>query len=152
VSDAQPGAAAVETPVQRPRPIRLVLTLLNDRRMRYLIVGGISAVVYYVIFSVGWLVSARHIPYLAMAAIANVLNAVVMYPLYRKGVFQSTGPIIPGFLKFYVICFWSLLYTMVGLPLLVEVAHVPVLIAQAILIVTAPLINYQFNKYWAFRR
>jgi putative flippase GtrA len=132
--------------------VRLTRRLLGDRRMRYLLVGGVSAGVYYVIFAAGWLMLHGRIPYLAMAVIANVLNALIMYPVYRRGVFRSTGPVVAGFLKFYVICFWSLVYTLAGLPLLVEVARLPVLLAQAILIVTAPLINYQLNKYWAFKR
>jgi putative flippase GtrA len=44
-----------------------------------------------------------------------------------------------------------LLTTLVGLPLLIEVAHVPVLISQAVLIVAVPLINYQVHRFWTFR-
>ncbi|MEU7868203.1 hypothetical protein [Dactylosporangium sp. NPDC049140] len=56
------------------------------------------------------------------------------------------------FARFYVICLWALVFMYVGLPLLVELAHVAVLPAQALLIVTAPLINYRPSKLWAFRR
>lgn len=134
------------------RIARLVRDILADRRVRYLEVGGIAAVTYYGIFSAGWLLSGHRIPYLAMAVIANFLCGVLTYPLYRRQVFQATGPWIPGFLKFYLVCLWALGFSLVGLPLLVEIAKVPVLIAQAIIIVVSPVINYQMSKYWAFRR
>ena len=37
-----------------------------------------------------------------------------------------------------------------GLPVLVQVAHVPVLAAQAALLCAQPLINYQVLRLWAF--
>ncbi|MDG6107414.1 GtrA family protein [Dactylosporangium aurantiacum] len=132
--------------------MRTVVMLYNDRRVRYLAVGGVSAVSYYGFFAAVYLLTRDHLHYLIPTIIANFFCAVVTYPLQRHFVFQSKGPIIAGFLKFYVICLWALAFTLLGLPLLVEVFHVPVLIAQAILIVVAPVINYQLSKLWAFRR
>lgn len=125
--------------------------VLGDRRVRYVVVGGISAVVYYALFSAGWLLSAGRIPYLVMAVLANFGCAVLTYPMQRLGVFQFTGPWLAGFLRFYLVCLWALVFAFVGLPLLVEVVHLPVLLAQAIVVVVSPLINYQISKYWAFR-
>jgi putative flippase GtrA len=41
--------------------------------------------------------------------------------------------------------------SLIGLPPLVEWLKVPVLLAQAVIIVITPLINYPINKYWTFR-
>ncbi|GAB3865807.1 GtrA family protein [Dactylosporangium cerinum] len=139
-------------PATRSWPVRTAVTLCQDRRVRYLAVGGVSAVSYYGFFAGAYLLTRDHVHYLILTIIANLVCAVVTYPLQRQFVFQSTGPVISGFLRFYVICLWALGFTMFGLPLLVEVCHVPVLIAQLILIVAAPLINYQLSKLWAFRR
>jgi putative flippase GtrA len=122
-----------------------------DRRVRYLLVGGVAAVVFYGVFSGGWLLLHRHAPYLAMVLAANLVTAVSTYPLYRRHVFASTEPWLRGFLRFYVVCFGSLVFNLVGLPLLVEAARVPVLVAQAIVIVVTPLVNYQVNRCWTFR-
>ena len=129
----------------------LIDRLAQDRRVRYVFAGGVAALIYYLVFSGGWLLSAGRMPYLAMAVVANLVTAITTYPLYRRGVFRVTGPWLSGFLRFYVICLWSLAFGFVGLPLLIEVAGVPVLLAQAIVIVASPLINYQVNKFWAFR-
>jgi putative flippase GtrA len=126
--------------------------VLSDRRVRYVAVGAISSAVYYALFTAIYLTTRHHLHYLAIPVLANLGCALATYPLLRRWVFQATGPLVQGFLKFYVICLWALLFTYAGLPLLVELAHVPVLLAQAILIVTAPLINYQLSKFWAFRR
>lgn len=134
------------------RPYLIVGRLLDDPRVRYLFAGGLAAVVYYAVFSGGWLLSGGRLPYLAMAVVANLVTAVTTFPVYRHVVFRASGPWLPAFLRFYVICFWSLVFTLGGLPLLVEVGNVAVLPAQAVLIVVSPLINYQVNRLWAFRR
>jgi putative flippase GtrA len=121
-----------------------------DRRIRYLMVGGVAAVVFYGVFSAGWLLLAGRVPYLGMVLVANIVTAVSTYPLYRRKVFAATGW-LRGFLRFYVVCFGSLVFNLVSLPLLVEAAHVPVLLAQAIVIVVTPLVNYQVNRCWTFR-
>jgi putative flippase GtrA len=122
-----------------------------DRRVRYLFVGGVAAIVFYGVFSAGWLLWEGRVPYLGMVLIANIATALSTYPLYRRGVFRATGPWWPGFLRFYAVCFWSLVFNLVSLPLLVEVVHLPVLVAQAIVIVVTPLVNYQVNRCWTFR-
>jgi putative flippase GtrA len=162
MTDTTAAAAAAAPP--RSWLARTAITLYNDRRVRYLGVGGVSAVSYYGFYTALYLLtpddfygrvfmlSGEQLHYLVPTVLANFLCGVVTYPLQRHFVFQSKGPVLSGFFKFYVICLWALLFTWAGLPLLVEVFNVPVLIAQAILIVVAPLINYQLSKLWAFRR
>lgn len=140
-------AWVARVPVLGPVAVRL----FNDRRVRYLLAGGIAAVVSYVLFAVGWLLFSE-VGYYAVMVGANFLTAVTTYPLYRNGVHQVTGPWLSGFARFYVTCFWALLFGVAGMPLLVEVMGVPVLVAQAIVIILWPLINYQIHKHWAFKR
>jgi putative flippase GtrA len=138
----------VDTPPARRHIIR---ALIDDQRVRYLATGGITAVVYYAIFSAGWLLLDGRIPYLLMAVIANMATAVLTYPIYRVAVFRASGPWLSGFARFYAVFVWGLVFSLGGLPLLVEVLHVNVLVSQAIILVASPLINYQLHKLWAFR-
>ncbi|WP_238008304.1 GtrA family protein [Dactylosporangium sp. AC04546] len=135
----------------RPRLTRTVVAFANDRRVRYLLVGGVSAVSYYGFYAGLYLLTRDWLHYLVPAFAANLLCAVVTYPLQRRFVFRSRSPLVAGFVKFYVVCLWALGFTLVGLPVLVELAGIPVLVSQAILIVTAPIINYQLTKFWVFR-
>jgi putative flippase GtrA len=59
--------------------------------------------------------------------------------------------VIAGFLRFYVVCVWAMVFNLGGLWLLVDVVRLHVLIAQAIVIVLGPLMNYQASRLWAFR-
>ena len=129
----------------------LVSRLAADQRARYVAAGSVGAAVYYGLFAAGWLTLGRWIPYLAVSVLASTFTAVLTYPLYRCLVFRTGGSVLAGFLRFYVVCVWALLFAVAGLWFLVEVAGLNPLIAQAIVIMVGPLINYQAGRLWAFR-
>jgi putative flippase GtrA len=131
---------------------RAVTRTAGDRRVRYLFAGAVAAIVFYGSFAAGWLASAGQISYLLLTVLANLVTALSTYPLYRSVVFAARGPWVGGFVRFYLTCLGSLGFALAGMPVLVELAGVPVLAAQAILIVLVPLVNYQVNKYWTFRK
>src|SRR5690242_17029622 len=107
----------------------LVRRLAGDRRVRYLLAGGLAAAVYYATFTAGWTVSRHSWPYLAVAVLANFVTTVVTYPVYRSLVFRVDGPWLAGFFRFYILCIGALLINVVCLPALVEIAGWNVLIA-----------------------
>jgi putative flippase GtrA len=127
------------------------MRLLGDRRIRYAGAGAVGAVLFYGLFSAGWLVLGHRVPYLLIATLASTLTAVLTYPLYRSLVFRATGPVLAGFLRFYAVCVWALVFSLGGLWTLVEVIGWHPLVAQAIVIILGPLINYQAGRLWAFR-
>ena len=129
----------------------MIRALLADRRVRYLIAGGFAALLYYGCFAAGWTLAGHRVPYLVVAFAANLVTAPVVYQVYRRLVFRVGGAWWAGFARFYVLSGGSLLIITVGLPLLVELAHLPVLLAQALVIVGSPLVNYQLGRVWAFR-
>lgn len=120
--------------------------------MRYVFAGSLGAGVYYVLFSLGWLALARWVPYLVLAVAASTMTAIITYPVYRNVVFRTGGPILRGFLRFYVVCLWAMFFNVAGLAALVELVRLPVLVAQAIVLVVGPVINYQAGRLWAFRQ
>ena len=121
------------------------------RAVRYLLAGGTAAVLYYAVFAAGWSTLGGRMPYLVVAVLANLVTALPTYQIQRRLVFRATGPWWRGFLRFYVLCLGSLACVTAGLPLLVEVAGLPVLVAQALVIGGSPLVNYQLARLWAFR-
>jgi putative flippase GtrA len=131
--------------------ITLLARIAADRRARYVFAGGLSAAVYYGLFAAGWLALSHRVPYLAVSVVASTLTAVVTYPVYRCVVFRAGGGVLAGFLRFYLVCVWALGFAVGGLWFLVEVAGLDPLVAQAIVIVLGPLINYQAGRLWAFR-
>ena len=129
----------------------MIARLAADRRVRYVVAGGIGAAVYYSLFTLGWLTVSRRVPYLLIATVASTLTAILTYPIYRWFVFRTTGPWVAGFLRFYVVCVWALIFSLGGLWTLVEVIGLHPLLGQAIVITLGPLINYQAGRLWAFR-
>jgi putative flippase GtrA len=125
---------------------------VRDRRVRYVAVGALSSATYYGLFSAVWLAGGGSIPYLAVAVLANGATAALTYPLYRRGVWRTTAQGLRGFFRFYAVTLWALAFNLVALPILVEWVGLPVLLAQAIIIIVSPLINYQLMRFWAFRR
>ncbi len=123
----------------------------RDRRVRYVVAGALSSGTYYALFSLGWLALGGRVPYLGLVVLVNIVTAVLTYPLYRQRVFASSGPVLSGFFRYYVTSLAGVAFFFVGLPLLIEVAGVPVLVAQAGLLVALPLVNYQVFRRWAFR-
>jgi putative flippase GtrA len=131
---------------------RPAVALLNDRRVRYVMAGGVTAVIYYGFFSALFLPLGERLHYLLIMVVANFLTTVAAYPLYRHGVYQVQHGGWGQFFRFYLTCLWALVFGLVVMPLLVEVVKLPVMLAQAIVIVVFPLINYQLQRRWAFRR
>ena len=129
----------------------LVARRADDRRVRYVLAGGLGAILYYGLFAAGWLALAHRIPYPVVSMLASTLTAVLTYPVYRCLVFRTGGSWLTGFLRFYVVCVWAMVFAVGGLWFLVEVAGLHPLLAQAIVIVIGPLINYQAGRLWAFR-
>ncbi|HEU4349999.1 MAG TPA: GtrA family protein [Actinoplanes sp.] len=117
-----------------------------------MLAGGISALVFYGLFTAGWFTLAHRLPYLLISTLASTFTAILTYPIYRSAVFRADGPVLAGFLCFYVVCVWAMAFSIGGLWALVELAGLHPLPAQAIVITLGPLINYQAGRLWAFRR
>ena len=54
-----------------------VTAVARDPRVRYVAAGGVSAVVYYTLFTAGWLLLPHRLPYLGMAVVCSSLTAVL---------------------------------------------------------------------------
>ena len=136
-----------------PKPsASTVSKVAGDHRVRYLIVGAGTNVLYFGLFWLGWHFLQDSIPYLAVTAAANFSTALIVYPLYRDFVFGSTSAgWIRGFAKFYTVYLFGLGCSLLGMPLLIEVLGLPVLLAQALLIAAIPVASYLLHHFWTFR-
>jgi putative flippase GtrA len=124
----------------------------GNPRVRYLIVGAGTNVLYFGLFWLGWHLLQGTAPYLAVTAAANFATALIVYPLYRDFVFGSaTAGWIRGFAKFYTVYLMGLACSLLGMPLLIELLGFPVLLAQALLIAIVPVVSYLLHHFWTFR-
>ena len=120
--------------------------------VRYGVVGGSSALVYYGLFLAGlrWLSPPLH--YLAVILLAHAMSMAFAFPLQRRFVFASRRRAVPDFLRFATVYASGLVASLVGVPLLHGVASLPVELAQALVIVTVPIASFLLHNFWTFRR
>lgn len=123
---------------------------MRDHRIRYLMVGAGTNLLYFALFWLGWQLLEGTVPYLVVTAGANLGTAVLVYPAYRGFVFGSTTTWLKGFWKFYTVFVIGLVASLVGMPLLIEVLGVPVVVAQAIVIAVVPVVSYLLHRFWTF--
>ncbi|WP_182905471.1 GtrA family protein [Microbispora sp. H13382] len=122
------------------------------QRITYLLAGAATAGVYYVLLGLGLLLTRNSVPYLFLVVGCHFVTVVTVYPAYRLVVFRGcTVGWITGYLRFYAVGLTFLGVSVVGLPLLVEFAGIPLMAAQALIILLSPPLSYLANRFWAFR-
>jgi putative flippase GtrA len=145
-----------EAPRDAPRfsPVALVRRLLGDERVRFILIGGVNTVVGYLFFVVVHLTLGDVIGDLLTLYVAYVPATLVAFVLHRHVTYRRTGTgnVVIDFFRFQSVYLVSLLINSVALVLLVELAHVPTLIAQALIVVVTTLVSYFGHKFFSFRR
>jgi putative flippase GtrA len=118
--------------------------------IRYAIVGvaqnGANLAVYAVLV-------AASVPFLLAAAIAAIVALTLSFVLNRRWTFPGTGDRTTGrALRFVAV--WAA-FVAVALPtlaLLVDVAHMPRVLSQAIIIFVGAPLSYFIQRQWTFRQ
>ncbi|MEU4540994.1 GtrA family protein [Streptosporangium sp. NPDC023825] len=111
-----------------------------------------TALLYCSLLGLGLLAANDAVPYLLLAMAAHLTTVVIVYPWYRLVVFRAHGRSwLTGYLRFYAVGLGFLATSLAGLPVLVEVFHLPVMAAQALLLVVSPTVSYAIHRVWTFR-
>jgi len=128
--------------------------LVADERVRFLVVGGINTVVGYALFAVLQITAGHVIGYLGSLYGSYLLAVTLAFVLHRRFTFrvEGTGNRLVDFLRFASVYVVSLAANTLVLPLLVELAHLDPLVAQAISVVVTTIVSYFGHKYFSFRR
>lgn len=147
-NDPSPTTAA------RGAPFRRVLRLLDDERVRFLIVGGFNTVFGYLAFAALELTVGRQLGYLFSLYASFLIASVVAFALHRRHTFRvhGTGNIVVDFLRFISVYVVALALNTLALPILVEVAGMSPLVAQALIVLVTTVTSYFGHKYFSFRR
>ncbi|MEV8633540.1 GtrA family protein [Streptosporangium sp. NPDC051023] len=129
------------------------MSALGGQRITYLLAGAVTAAVYYALLYLALLVTEGRVSYLFLAFASHMITVAIVYPWFRIVVFRVSGePWLPGYLRFYTVGLSFLVASFVGLPLLVELAGIPIMIAQLLIIAVNPPLTYVIHRKWTFRR
>ena len=128
-----------------------VLGFLDRQALRFAIVGVVNSVFAFGVFAAMQLTIGGFVHYLGVLVMAHVLGVLEAYVLQRWLVFRVSGRWWRDLARFWSVYLVALAVNLVALPLLVEVAHVPVLPAQAIVMLGTALGTFVAHRSFTFR-
>ncbi len=131
---------------------QVVQGLLDRQVLRFVMVGVVNSVFGFSVFAVLQLTIGGRVHYLVVLLITHVVAVLEAYVLSRWLVFRVSGRWWRELARFWSVYLVALGVNLVALPLLVEIAHVPVLPAQAIVMLGTALGTYVAHRGFTFRR
>lgn len=129
-----------------------LLRLIKDRRVAFLIVGVINTVVGFAWFALFELTIGRVWGYMATLLFAHVASVLCAFVLYRRFVFRVRGHVWIDLARFESIYLVSLGINALLLPLLVELAGLQPIVAQALIVFVTTIVSYVGHSRFSFRR
>jgi putative flippase GtrA len=140
-------------PVRRS-PYRRLISLVNDERVRFVVVGGFNTVFGYLLFVLFEITTGPYLGYFFSLYASFAIASIVAFLLHRRHTFKvhGTGNIFVDFVRFISVYIVALTLNSIALPLLVEGAGMSPLVAQGIIVIITTVTSYFGHKYFSFRR
>ena len=129
-----------------------LLRVVRDQRVAFLIVGGINTAFGYLCFAVFLVTVGQRWHYLGALVCAHVVSVLFAFVLYRFVVFRVRGRVLTDLWRFETVYLAALAVNFVLLPLLVEIVGLPVLVAQALVVLVTSVMSWVAHKNYSFRR
>lgn len=123
-----------------------------SRGVRFLLVGGFNTIFGYACFVGLQQTVGQRTHYLVVLLIAHVLSVLLAFVLYRILVFRVTGRILGDLWRFWSVYLVALAINLVALPLLVELGKLPVVLAQALVLVGTVCLSFVAHGRFSFHR
>jgi len=124
----------------------------RQQSLRYLLVGLWNTVFGYGLFALLVATVGAHIHYLVLLVAATVIAILNAFVFYRAFVFRVSGQVLLDLARFSVVYLVALAVNIAALPLLVEVAGLHVLIAQAFVAAGTVAASFVAHRSFSFRR
>lgn len=116
--------------------------------VRYFASAGSVALLYIGLLAAG---VALGVHYLIAILIAQVITISVAFPVYRRFVFQSHGPVLADFLRFLSVWATGAIAGIIVTPLLVELVHLHPVVAQVIAVAVVSVGSFLAHRLFSFR-
>jgi putative flippase GtrA len=126
--------------------------LIRDQRVAFLLVGVANTVIGTAWFVVFQLLLQRWIGYMGVLLCAHIAAVLCAFVLYRTFVFVVHGHVLRDLVRFEMVNLTALGINAVLLPLLVELAHWPVLVAQLSIVSVTVIVSFFGHRGFSFRR
>jgi len=124
----------------------------REQGLRFLIVGAFNTAFGFGLFALMLHLAGDEVHYLVVLVFAMIVAVLVAFAAYRTFVFRVRGNVLRDLGRFSLVYVGVLAANVIALPLLVEVAGLPILIAQAIIVVGTVVANFLLHRSFSFRR
>ncbi|MBI5245435.1 MAG: GtrA family protein [Elusimicrobia bacterium] len=123
----------------------------HGKQLRFLVVGGWNTVFGYGLFAGLYFATSRlGLHYMVAAVISNLIAVANAYLCYKLFVFKTKGNYLREYLRFNLSYAGLFAFNLAALPLLVNLARLSPLIAQAALLVVTVAVSYVMHNYFSF--
>jgi putative flippase GtrA len=129
-----------------------VLRFLLHRRVRFVGAGAINTAFAFLVFAALQTTLGGVVNYMIILLFAHVIGVLEAFTLYRLTVFRVRGRILLDLARFESVYLLALGINAALLPLLVELGHVPVILAQGVIVTFTAVVSYVGHKHFSFRR
>lgn len=126
--------------------------LAGDQRVLFLVAGAFNTAFAFVVFALLQQTVGKATGYLAVLLVAHVLGVLEAFCVYRWAVFKVRGNVLQDLVRFESVYLVALTVNAVLLPVCVELLRMPVLLAQAAIVVVTSLISFLGHRSFSFRR
>lgn len=128
------------------------LRLVRDQRVAFLIVGATNTLVGFIWFITFQMLLQERAGYMAVLLCAHVASVLCAFVLYRRFVFRVHGHVWRDLWRFELVNLTSLGINAAILPVMVELAGLPVIMAQLVSTVITMTISFFAHRGFSFRR
>lgn len=128
------------------------LRLVRDQRVAFLIVGATNTLVGFFWFITFQVLLQERVGYMAVLLCAHVASVLCAFVLYRRFVFRVHGHVWRDLWRFELVNLTSLGINAAVLPVMVEFAGLPVIMAQLVSTLITMTISFFAHRGFSFRR
>ena len=126
--------------------------MLNQKKMRYLLVGGLNTLIGYTIGVGTYKAFDNILGIVWIGLISNILSITVSFLSYKILVFRTKGMWLAEYMKSYIVYGGIALIGIFFLWLFVDKMKISIWFAQALVIVLTVIVSYLGHSRFTFRR
>lgn len=124
----------------------------REQGLRYLVVGAFNTAFGFGSFAAMQLAAGDHVGYMAILVVAWIVNVFEAYLAYRYLVFRVHGAFWRDLARFSLVYVGAFAFNLAALPVMVDVAGLPVIPAQGVVMVVTVVASFLAHRNFSFRR
>lgn len=130
----------------------LMLRVIKDYRVAFLIIGFTNTVIGFAWFALFQYTIGQWFGYMVTLLCAHIMSVLCAFVLYRRFVFRVRGHVWHDLVRFESVYLVALGINALLLPLLVELAHLQPIVAQALIVIVTTFVSFFGHREFSFRR